>query len=147
MTTAGIDLGAKFIKVLFLKDNEVLARTQERAGFEPAEAAKRAFAAALSESGLTENDLDAICATGAGPEELLVGWLNEILFAFDAQGLAPTRAVVDSVTDEEVCGRLFGQDFDPLHHDVRNVVKAVTFHDLSVKRMGDLLEVTIVFDV
>jgi len=66
MITAGIDLGAKFVKVLFLKDDEVLARTQERAGFEPVEAAKRAFAAALSESGLTENDLDAICATGAG---------------------------------------------------------------------------------
>ena len=88
-----------------------------------------------------------ICATGAGPEELLVGWLNEILFAFDAQGLAPARAVVDSVTDEEVRGRIFGKDFDPLHHDVRNVVKAVTFHNLSVKRMGDLLEVSIVFDV
>ena len=65
MTTAGIDLGAKFVKVLFLKDDEVLARTQERAGFEPIEAARRAFAAALSECGLTENDLDAICATGA----------------------------------------------------------------------------------
>ena len=89
----------------------------------------------------------AIRATGAGPEELLVGWLNEILFAFDAQGLAPTRAVVEVLTDDEVRGRVFGQDFDPLHHDVRNVVKAVTFHDLAVKRMGDLLEVSIVFDV
>ena len=89
----------------------------------------------------------AVKATGAGPEELLVGWLNEILFAFDAEGMAPSHATVDAVTDGEVRGRLFGQDFDPLHNDVRNVVKAVTFHDLAVKRMGDLLEVTIVFDV
>ena len=89
----------------------------------------------------------AISATGAGPEELLVGWLNEILFVFDAQGMAPVRAKVDVLTDGEVRGRLFGQDFDPLHHDVRNVIKAVTFHDLSVKRMGDRLEVSIVFDV
>lgn len=89
----------------------------------------------------------AISATGAGPEELLVGWLNEILFAFDAQGIAPAYAEVDAVTDDEVRGRLYGQAFDPLHHEVRNVFKAVTYHDLVVKRMGDLLEVSIVFDV
>jgi len=89
----------------------------------------------------------AVRATGTGPEELLVGWLNEILFAFDAEGLAPARATVESITDDEVRGRLYGQDFDPLRNDVRNVVKAVTFHALAVKRLGDVLEVTIVFDV
>jgi SHS2 domain-containing protein len=89
----------------------------------------------------------AISATGVGPEELLVGWLNEILVAFDGQGIAPNRARVDFVSESEVRGRLYGQDFDPLHNDVRNAIKAVTFHDLAVKRMGDLLEVTVVFDV
>jgi SHS2 domain-containing protein len=82
----------------------------------------------------------AISATGQGPEELLVGWLNEILFAFDARGLAPARAKLDALTETEVRGRLYG-------HEVRNVFKAVTYHDLVVKRLGDLLEVSIVFDV
>jgi SHS2 domain-containing protein len=89
----------------------------------------------------------AISATGQGPEELLVGWLNEILFAFDARGLAPARAKLDALTETEVRGRLYGQAFDPLRHEVRNVFKAVTYHDLVVKRLGDLLEVSIVFDV
>ncbi|NLW51542.1 MAG: archease [Candidatus Brocadiaceae bacterium] len=89
----------------------------------------------------------ALAVTGEAPEELLVGWLNEILFAFDAEGLAPVRAVVDAVGAGEVRGRLFGQDFDPLRHEVRNVIKAVTYHDLVVRPSAGRLEVSIVFDV
>jgi benzoyl-CoA reductase subunit D len=66
MITAGIDLGAKFIKALILKDGEVLARASEQAGFEPAEAAKRAYATALDQAGLTEGDIQVVCSTGAG---------------------------------------------------------------------------------
>ena len=66
MITAGIDMGAKYIKVLLLKDGEVAARTQELAGFEPRAAAERAFDQALTDAGVTVNDLNAACATGAG---------------------------------------------------------------------------------
>lgn len=68
MITAGIDMGAKFIKVLILKDNDILTMTQEQAGFEPKEAAVRAFGRALSQSGLIEKDIEMIYATGAGRE-------------------------------------------------------------------------------
>ena len=43
MITAGIDMGAKLIKVLILKDGEIIAKTQEVAGFEPKEAAEKAY--------------------------------------------------------------------------------------------------------
>jgi len=66
MITAGIDMGAKFIKVVLLRDGEVLARTQETAGFEPNEAAERAYTSALAEAGLSADDIDTVCSTGAG---------------------------------------------------------------------------------
>jgi benzoyl-CoA reductase subunit D len=66
MITAGIDMGAKLIKVLVLKDGEIIARTQESAGFEPKEAAEKAFESALSEAGISDGDIEAIFATGAG---------------------------------------------------------------------------------
>jgi benzoyl-CoA reductase subunit D len=66
MITAGIDMGAKNIKVLLLKDGEVLSRTQESAGFEPLEAAEKAYNRVLSDAGLTVKDVENICATGAG---------------------------------------------------------------------------------
>ena len=66
MITAGIDMGAKLIKVLVLRDSDVLAKTQEMAGFEPKEAAEKAFERALSESGLSSDDIELIYATGSG---------------------------------------------------------------------------------
>lgn len=66
MITAGIDMGAKFIKVLLLKDGEILYKTKEQAGFEPLEAAEKAYTRALSEVNLTEKDVDSVYATGSG---------------------------------------------------------------------------------
>ena len=66
MITAGIDMGAKIIKVLLLKDGEILVKVQEVAGFEPLEVAEKAFDDAISQAGVTREDIKYIFATGAG---------------------------------------------------------------------------------
>jgi benzoyl-CoA reductase subunit D len=68
MITAGIDMGAKNIRVLILKDGEVVAKTERLAGFETAQSAETAFAEALKQAGLTRDQIDRIVATGAGRE-------------------------------------------------------------------------------
>jgi benzoyl-CoA reductase subunit D len=66
MITAGIDMGAKNVKVLLFSDGKILGKACETAGFEPTEAAERAYAGALKAAGIGEKDVNAICATGAG---------------------------------------------------------------------------------
>ncbi len=66
MITAGIDMGSKTVKVVILKDGEVVARQIGTAGFEAREVAERLYAAALAEAGLAVGDVQAIMATGAG---------------------------------------------------------------------------------
>jgi SHS2 domain-containing protein len=88
-----------------------------------------------------------VTAAGQSPEELLVAWLEEILFAFDAERFAPAAASVASIEGGEVRGELWGEDFDPSRHRVRQAVKAVTYSDLRIEKRGDLYEVRIVFDV
>jgi benzoyl-CoA reductase subunit D len=66
MITAGIDIGAKFVKVLLLKDGEILARDQRQVGFEPLEAAQQTYDSVLSEAGFSREDVDVIYSTGAG---------------------------------------------------------------------------------
>ncbi len=66
MVTAGLDMGSKFIKILLLRDGEVIGRAIEHAGFDPDEAAKRALDTALGEAGIAESDIGNIVATGAG---------------------------------------------------------------------------------
>jgi activator of 2-hydroxyglutaryl-CoA dehydratase len=40
MITAGIDMGAKTIKVVIVKDNKIVARSMNPTGFEPVQTAE-----------------------------------------------------------------------------------------------------------
>ncbi len=66
MITAGIDMGAKFIKVLILQDDKILSQAIEQAGFEPVEAAEKAFDRAVSDAGISTEEIKSIFSTGAG---------------------------------------------------------------------------------
>ncbi len=66
MITAGIDMGAKNIRVVILKDGEVVARAEKLAGFETEESAEAALNEALKAAGMKLDQIEKIFATGAG---------------------------------------------------------------------------------
>jgi benzoyl-CoA reductase subunit D len=66
MLTAGIDMGTQRVKVVILKDNQILSRSQNFCGFEPAKAAEQALEEALKSIQLSRNQIQHITATGAG---------------------------------------------------------------------------------
>jgi benzoyl-CoA reductase subunit D len=77
MITAGIDIGAKTIKAVLLRDGEVLARQLVPAGLDTAAATQQAFdqalvAAGLDAANLGAADVDQIMATGAGRKDCLL---------------------------------------------------------------------------
>ena len=89
----------------------------------------------------------AIVVEGDTTEDLLVAWLEEILFALDADGFAPASVEVERIEPGRLRGTLCGEPFDPARHEVRQAVKAVTYSDLRVRRTEGGYEVRIVFDV
>jgi len=66
MITAGIDMGSKTVKVVILRDGDIVGKSIEIAGFESREAAEKAFAAAADQAGIQRDDIERIVATGAG---------------------------------------------------------------------------------
>jgi len=66
MHTVGIDVGAKTIEVVVLRDGEVVARALDLAGGDGSSAVDRLLSSALASAGLARSDLDLIVATGAG---------------------------------------------------------------------------------
>lgn len=66
MITAGIDMGSKTVKVVILKDDKIIGKAIELAGFEAVKAAETAFARALEDAGIKRDDIEGIVATGAG---------------------------------------------------------------------------------
>jgi len=66
MTTAGMDLGAKFVKIVIMRDGEVIARVKMMSGFEQEVTANEAMKEALALAGLPPDGIDRIVATGVG---------------------------------------------------------------------------------
>jgi benzoyl-CoA reductase subunit D len=69
LITAGIDMGSKNVKVLVLKDGEILAKGQIPSGFDQRADAEKIFSQALSKAGLSLDEIDHVVATGAGKDQ------------------------------------------------------------------------------
>jgi benzoyl-CoA reductase subunit D len=66
MITAGIDVGAKTVKVVIVEGNEVISKSKVLTGFDQITAINQALETALNNSEIERNRLDKIYATGVG---------------------------------------------------------------------------------
>lgn len=66
MISAGMDLGTQRVKVVILKDNQIIGKSQQFSGFEPTKAAEQALKEALQNAKLSREDIQHLTATGAG---------------------------------------------------------------------------------
>jgi SHS2 domain-containing protein len=66
--------------------------------------------------------------------ELLVNWLNEILFLFDSERFFPAEFVIEQATENRIRARIVGEHFDPQRHPVDREIKAATYHQLKLEQ-------------
>jgi SHS2 domain-containing protein len=79
-------------------------------------------------------------------EELLVVFLNELLYLWDTEKFIPrTFSVV--VEGGRFEADITGEIFDPGKHSVYKEVKAVTYHKFTIQQEGDLLKATVFLDI
>ncbi len=64
---------------------------------------------------------------------LLVNWLNEILYLFDAEGWLFRDFELQKLTDHSLAALARGEKFDRSRHQVKLLVKAVTYHQLDLR--------------
>ena len=76
-------------------------------------------------------------AEGSDPPDLLVNWLSEILYLYDADGWVFRGFEVRSLTDRSISAIARGEKFDPARHQVNLLVKAVTYHQLALEKTAD----------
>src|ERR1051326_3065666 len=86
----------------------------------------------------------------AGLDDLLVDWLNELLYRFEVQNMLFVEANV--TVDERdtrwfLDGTIAGEPFDSARHRSRVLVKGATYHGLHVARDADGWRARIVFDI
>ncbi len=95
-------------------------------------------------------------------EGLLISWLNELIFYFDAYGFLGKRVMITEFTpyqsnigvEQSVSRQAYklgasvsGEDFDPERHESKLLIKAATYHMLKVEKKNGGWEINVIFDI
>jgi SHS2 domain-containing protein len=112
------------------------------------ENAGRALSATLTDRRyLRRRDSREVRLEAGDAEGLLVDWLNHLLYLFDLDGFLGRDFRVESLTPQGLQARVMGEGFDAARHPGGTGVKAATYHQLSIVRVKDGWEATVVLDL
>lgn len=99
-------------------------------------AAARALMAVISQKAPVEARQEkTVEVTGEELDELLVNWLNEILFLFES-GFFPACFEIEAAERTVLKAKVRGEAFDPGRHPIEREVKAATYHLIRVEQQG-----------
>jgi SHS2 domain-containing protein len=79
--------------------------------------------------------------------DLMVRWLGEILYLFEAERLVVREIEIRSISPSRLESTLTLTRLDKGHHKILREIKAVTYHQISVERKDDGWEARIIFDI
>lgn len=135
--TAGIDVGSTYTKAVLLNEsNEILARHMVQTGFKLADAARRCYNAILENSGIREDQVEYIIATGFGRHQVDFKDLHVTDLTASARGaylLFPgTRSILD----------VGGQTMKAIRVEEGGMVKSFRLNDKCAAGTGAFLEKT-----
>ena len=80
-------------------------------------------------------------------EELLVEWLDELLYNFYTKHIIFSKFDIKELTDTKLAAEVKGRFIGENKNRLKTEIKAATRHDLHIQKIKDHHEVQVVFDV
>jgi len=94
--------------------------------------------------GTVEHNLN---ITGADWSDLMVNWLRELLYLWTGKEMLVKTAEILSIAEQKLSAKVKSDPFDPDRHEIKNEIKAVTYHQIQVNSGPDGWDSKIIFDV
>ncbi len=79
-------------------------------------------------------------------DELLISWLNELIFQFSAHNFIPKKIKINNITSNIISAELIGEKIDLSRHKILSEIKAATYHELEIKDTKGGLEAKVILD-
>lgn len=79
-------------------------------------------------------------------EGLMVRWLTELLYVFASERLLLSSFHVRELAGGVIEADVAGEPYDPARHATKSELKAVTYHELAVKKTDAGWSVRVIFD-
>ena len=99
MITCGIDVGAKTVKVIIIKDDNIMGKGIAIMEMDRKKSVREAFDKCLTDSGVFEKDVESIIATGSGHKSVDFADLTSTAVTCDVRGMTKLRPSVRTVID------------------------------------------------
>ena len=81
---------------------------------------------------ITDHISREITLTAYDREELLVAWLNHLLYLLDTDNLIFTRFKIIGLENDRLQVTAYGEVADPKRHELKTQIKAATYHQLEI---------------
>lgn len=88
-----------------------------------------------------------ITVRGDNYEELLVKWLQEILYVHEVKKMVFNDFEIKIENATRAVGKAYGEKIAIDRHEFYSIIKAVTYHNLKIISSKDKYRVDIVFDI
>jgi len=80
-------------------------------------------------------------------DSLLVEWLNELIYFFDAEHILFSRFEIENLTHKQLKATCYGEKIDPSKHKIKTGIKAATYHMLEVDKDSSGYKAQMIFDI
>jgi SHS2 domain-containing protein len=94
--------------------------------------------------GDVEQDIE---LTAPDHEELLIAWLDELLYNFYTKGVIFYRFDIAELSSDTLKAKAFGRALSDNRNRLKTEIKAATYYNLKIRKLDDYYQVDIVFDV
>lgn len=85
--------------------------------------------------------------TAPNYEELLISWLDELLYNFYTKGIIYYKFDVKELAQDMIKATAFGRSVGENKNRLKTEIKAATYYNLKIIKRDDYYEVDIIFDV
>lgn len=80
-------------------------------------------------------------------EDLLVAWLDELLFNFYTKWILFTDFKVENITKNRIKAKALGRHLGENKNRLKTEIKAITYHELKIQKTKNGYEATLIFDI
>lgn len=92
-------------------------------------------------------DATDINVSGFDIEDLMINWLRELLYLFSGKGRIVQSVHINRISDTEISASAAWTEFISGHHEIRNDIKAVTYHQIEVGEKNGRWHANVIFDL
>ena len=85
--------------------------------------------------------------TAPNHEELLISWLDELLYNFYTKSIIFYKFEVGELSEDILKAKVFGRLVSKNRNRLKTEIKAATYYNLKIIKKDDYYEVDIIFDV